>query len=308
MFLLHSNEEKARRGEGTLPSAGPAAPLLQLKTKRTMKRFQHKTALVTGGAAGIGEATVRRLVSEGARVVVGDYQEDRAKTLAEALRREGAEAEGHYFSAVDLDSCKALVDFTLATYGALDILVNNVGGEDLKKDLDVARLDIGYFDEIFHMNLRCCIYLTQLAMVPMTERKSGAVVNVASISGLVADFRGTLYGASKAAVINFTRYVATQMGHQGIRCNAVAPGLVLTPAALGNLPENVRSLFLRESATPYLGQPEDIAAVIAFLASDDARYVTGQTLVADGGLTIHNPTVGEMVRMSEAPAAKGGAD
>lgn len=264
-----------------------------------MQRFENKTALVTGGAGGIGEATVRRLVSEGARVVIGDYQEERAKILADTLRREGAQAEGHYFSAAELDSCKTLVDFTLATYGHLDILVNNVGGEDLKKDLDVAHLDIHYFDELFHLNLRCCIYLTQLALPSLTEKAGGAVVNVASVSGLTADFRGTLYGASKAAVINFTRYVASQMGHRGVRCNAVAPGLVLTPAALRNLPEEVQALFLRESATPYLGQPEDIAAVIAFLASDDARYVTGQTLVADGGLTIHNPTVSEMVRMSE---------
>ena len=263
-----------------------------------MKRFENKTALVTGGAGGIGEATVRRLVAEGARVVIGDYEEERARALAEALRDEGAGAEGHYFSAADLSSCKALADFALATYGQIDVLVNNVGGEDLKKDLDVAHLDIDYFDELFHLNLRCCIYLTQLVLPSMTERHAGAVVNVASISGLTADFRGTLYGASKAAVINFTRYVASQMGHQGVRCNAVAPGLVLTPAALRNLPEPVRDIFLRESATPYLGRPEDIAAVIAFLASDDARYVTGQTVVADGGLTIHNPTVSQMTRMS----------
>lgn len=266
-----------------------------------MKRFENKTALVTGGAGGIGEATVRRLTAEGARVVIGDYQAERAMELAYSLREEGAQAEGHYFSAADLNSCKALADFALATYGGIDVLVNNVGGEDLKKDLDVARLDIGYFDELFHLNVRCGIYLTQLVLPSMTQRGAGAIVNVASISGLTADFRGTLYGASKAAVINFTRYVASQMGHQGIRCNAVAPGLVLTPAALRNLPEQVRALFLRESSTPYLGQPEDIAAAIAFLASDDARYITGHTLVADGGLTIHNPTVSEMIRMSEAP-------
>lgn len=266
-----------------------------------MKRFENKTALVTGGAGGIGEATVRRLTAEGARVVIGDYQAERAMELAYALRQEGLQAEGYYFSAADLRSCKALVDFALDTYGQIDILVNNVGGEDLKRDLDIARLDIGYFDELFHLNLRCAIYLTQLALPSMTSRHAGAIVNVASVSGLTADFRGTLYGASKAAVINFTRYVASQMGHEGIRCNAVAPGLILTPAAMRNLPEAVRAIFLSETATPYLGLPDDIAAVIAFLASDDARYVTGQTLVADGGLTIHNPTVSKMIRMSEAP-------
>lgn len=125
----------------------------------------------------------------------------------------------------------------------------------------------------------------------MTTHGGGNIVNVASISGLTADANGTLYGASKAGVINLTKYIATQMGKKNIRCNAVAPGLVLTPAALDNLNEEVRNIFLGQCATPYLGEPEDVAATIAFLASNDARYITGQTIVVDGGLTIHNPTV-----------------
>ena len=125
----------------------------------------------------------------------------------------------------------------------------------------------------------------------MTANGGGNIVNVASISGLTADANGTLYGASKAGVINLTKYIATQMGKKNIRCNAVAPGLVLTPAALDNLNEDVRNIFLGQCATPYLGEPEDVAATIAFLASNDARYITGQTIVVDGGLTVHNPTV-----------------
>ena len=114
---------------------------------------------------------------------------------------------------------------------------------------------------------------------------------MASISGITADASGTLYGASKAGVINLTRYIATQVGKKNIRCDAVAPGLVLTPAALNNMNEDVRNIFLGQCATPYLGEPQDIAATIALLASEDARYITGQNIVADGGLTIHNPTV-----------------
>ena len=135
------------------------------------------------------------------------------------------------------------------------------------------------------------MYLSQLIIPVMKAQGGGNIVNVASISGITANASGTLYGASKAGVINLTRYIATQVGKKNIRCNAVAPGLVLTPAALNNMNEDVRNIFLGQCATPYLGEPQDIAATIAFLASEDARYITGQTIVADGGLTIHNPTV-----------------
>ena len=155
----------------------------------------------------------------------------------------------------------------------------------------IEKLDINYFDEAFHLNLCCTMYLSQQVIPIMTANGGGNIVNVASISGLTADANGTLYGASKAGVINLTKYIATQMGKKNIRCNAVAPGLVLTPAALDNLNEDVRNIFLGQCATPYLGEPEDVAATIAFLASNDARYITGQTIVVDGGLTVHNPTV-----------------
>ena len=135
------------------------------------------------------------------------------------------------------------------------------------------------------------MYLSQLIIPIMKVHGGGNIVNVASISGITADASGTLYVASKAGVINLTRYIATQVGKKNIRCNAVAPGLVLTPAALNNMNEDVRNIFLGQCATPYLGEPQDIAATIAFLASEDARYITGQTIIADGGLTIHNPTV-----------------
>lgn len=169
--------------------------------------------------------------------------------------------------------------------------LNNVGGTDPKRDLSIEKLDINYFDEAFHLNLCCTMYLSQQVIPIMTANGGGNIVNVASISGLTADANGTLYGASKAGVINLTKYIATQMGKKNIRCNAVAPGLVLTPAALDNLNEDVRNIFLGQCATPYLGEPEDVAATIAFLASNDARYITGQTIVVDGGLTVHNPTV-----------------
>ena len=238
-----------------------------------MNRFENKVVVITGAAGGIGEATTRRIVSEGGKVVIADHSEKKAEQLANELTHAGADVRHVYFSATELQSCKELIDFSMNEYQRIDVLINN------------------YFDEAFHLNLCCTMYLSQQVIPIMTTNGGGNIVNVASISGLTADANGTLYGASKAGVINLTKYIATQMGKKNIRCNAVAPGLVLTPAALDNLNEDVRNIFLGQCATPYLGEPEDVAAAIAFLASNDARYITGQTIVVDGGLTAHNPTV-----------------
>ena len=255
-----------------------------------MNRFENKVAVITGAAGGIGEATTRRIVSEGGKVVIADYSKERADKLAAELTLSGADVRSVYFSATELQSCKELIAFAIKEYVQIDILINNVGGTDPKRDTSIEKLDIDYFDEAFHLNLSCTMYLSQLVIPVMKTHGGGNIVNVASISGITADSNGTLYGASKAGVINLTKYIATQTGKKNIRCNAVAPGLVLTPTALNNLNEDVRNIFLSQCATPYLGEPQDIAATIAFLASDDARYITGQTIIADGGLTIHNPT------------------
>ena len=238
-----------------------------------MNRFENKVVVITGAAGGIGEATTRRIVSEGGKVVIADHSEKKAEQLANELTHAGADVRHVYFSATELQSCKELIDFSMNEYQRIDVLINNVGGTDPKRDLNIEKLDINYFDEAFHLNLCCTMYLSQQVIPIMTTNG------------------GTLYGASKAGVINLTKYIATQMGKKNIRCNAVAPGLVLTPAALDNLNEDVRNIFLGQCATPYLGEPEDVAATIAFLASNDARYITGQTIVVDGGLTAHNPTV-----------------
>lgn len=265
-----------------------------------MKRFENKVVVVTGGAAGIGEATVRRIAGEGGKVVIADYVREKAEALAAELREEGMETIPVYFSAAELESCRELIRTAVEKFGQIDVLVNNVGGTDLTRDSDIEKLDIGYFDEAFHLNIRCGLYLIQQVIPCMEQGNGGAIVNVASISGITADLRGTYYGASKAGVINMTKYVATQLGKKNIRCNAVAPGLVLTPAALRNLPEQMQKVFVRHNALAYLGTPEDIAVAIAFLASEEARYITGQTLVVDGGLTIHNPTIADIADIQHA--------
>lgn len=260
-----------------------------------MERFSDKVIVITGGGSGIGAAVARRMAEEGGKLVIADYSMEKAGQIAEELKKQNREAEAVYFSALDLDSCRELIETASENFGRIDVLVNNVGGTDLKRDLNVEQLDITYFDEAFHLNLRSGLYLIQQVVPLMEQQGGGNIVNVASIGGITGDFRGTYYGASKAGVINMTKYAATQLGRKNIRCNAVAPGLILTPAVLNNLPEDMRNLFVRHNALDYVGKPEDIASVVAFLASDDACYVTGQTIVVDGGLTVHNPTVADML-------------
>ncbi len=256
-----------------------------------MKKLVNKVALITGASSGIGKATVERFVKEGAKVIVADHNIEKAEKLASALRDNQYHAQAVMFEASEVRSAAKAVDKAIEFYGGIDCIVNNVGGSDLSRDLNVGELDIRYFDEVMHVNLRSMIATAQAALPYMKNCRAGAIINVASIGGLLGDNRGTLYGLSKAGIINLTRYLAAQYGRYGIRCNGVAPGLVLTPAAIDNLTPEDREEFLKHNSLPYAGKPEDIAGVIAFLASEDARYLSGQTIIADGGMSCHNPTV-----------------
>lgn len=262
-----------------------------------MDRFTNKVALVTGGARGIGKSSAERLCMEGARVVVADYNAEGVYQTVADFREQGFVADALVFNATDVDNCKRIVQKTIALHGKIDVLVNVVGGNDLNRDKAVGELDIDYFDEIFHLNVRSMLVSIQTALPDMIKQGGGSIVNIASMSGVTGDFRGTLYGMCKAGVISLTRYVATQYGKAGIRCNAVAPGLVVTPAVELSLPEVYKTLFLKHNSLAYLGRPEHIASTVAFLASDDAAYINGQTILADGGMTCHNPTVGDMMEV-----------
>ena len=256
-----------------------------------MKKLVNKVALITGASNGIGKATAERFVKEGAKVIIADHNLERAEKLASSLRDNEFHAQAVMFEASDIRSATRAVDKAIEFYGSIDCIVNNVGGSDLNRDLCAGELDIKYFDEVMHINLRSMIATVQAALPYMKDKKEGTIINVASIGGLLGDLRGTLYGISKAGVINLTRYIATQYGKYGIRCNGVAPGLVLTSAAIDNLTQEDRDTFLKYNSLPYAGKPEDIAGVITFLASEDARYISGQTIIADGGMSCHNPTV-----------------
>lgn len=256
-------------------------------------RFDGQVAIVTGGASGIGEATCRRLVAEGATVVIADINAERAAALAAEL---GTRAIAQTFDAADVRSIEALVRGTVERLGRLDVLHNNAAistPEIHARDSNAIDIDFEIWDLVMAVNLRGYLAGCKYALPQMIKQGCGAIVNTASTGGFAGDISRLAYSVSKAAVIGLTRQIATHHGAQGIRCNAVAPGLVLTPGTRGAASQ-VIGLMQRQLLVPEIGLPEDIAALVCFLASSEARYINGQTYIADGGMLAHNPIMADL--------------
>ncbi|MEC0368653.1 SDR family NAD(P)-dependent oxidoreductase [Paenibacillus chibensis] len=259
-----------------------------------MKRVQGKVAIVTGGASGIGLASSQLMAKEGAKVVIADYNLEGAEKAAQELASQGFEAQAMFLDASKEESIKEVVEKTVEAYGTLNVMYNNVGGTNLKKDLDIVNMDMSEWDRGMKMNLDSVVYGCRYAIPHMIKAGGGSIINTASMAAFASDSVRTVYGASKAAVVQLTKYVATQYGKQNIRANAIAPGLILTPAAKNNLPEEMLHMFQKYNALAYHGEPEDIGYTVVFLASDESKFITGQTIQVEGGHYLANPTVPEM--------------
>ena len=247
-----------------------------------------KVAVITGGASGIGAAAARLFVAEGARVVIGDLNAAAGRALADALNESARETVA-VFLATDvarLQDVEALVAAAERDFGRLDILFNNAG---IGSFGDSVTLGVEQWKQVIEVDLNGVFYGCKAAIPALRRAGGGAIVNTASISGIGADYGFAAYNAAKAAVINYTRTVALDHAADGIRCNAVCPGWIDTPLteATKSL-ERVAAAWTEAIPMRRAGQPEEIARVALFLASDDASYVTGTTVVADGGLTASN--------------------
>jgi NAD(P)-dependent dehydrogenase (short-subunit alcohol dehydrogenase family) len=263
-------------------------------------QLEGKVAIVTGGAGGIGAATCRLMAERGASVVVADIDGERAQAVASEIAAAGSKARAQRVDLADEASIVAMVADTVNAFGRLDIIDNNAAlltADFARRDLDVARMETEVWDKTFAINTRGTMLCCREALKVMEAQGSGVIVNTASNLALQGNVLQAAYSASKAAVIQLTRSIATSHGKRGIRCNAVLPGLTGSKAALGNLPPRLIEIVTEETLTPYLGDPLDIAHAVAFLASDEARYITGQCFVVDGGTSVHIPGFARLSEM-----------
>jgi NAD(P)-dependent dehydrogenase (short-subunit alcohol dehydrogenase family) len=264
------------------------------------KRLQGKVAIVTGAASGIGAETAARLAREGAAVVVADINFAGAEKQTDTLVRAGDVAAAVRVDLGEERSIVEMIAFAVSRFGGLDILDNNAADTRLSstRDMGVEHTDTDVWDTIMRINLRGTMLACKAAIPQMRVRGGGSIINMSSGSGLTGALAPTAYGVSKAGIITLTQYVATQHGKEGIRCNAIAPGLIVTPATTSSYATGpFGEMMLRHHLTPRLGTPADVASTVAFLASDEAAFITGQVICVDGGLHAHAPYHADMMQM-----------
>lgn len=243
-------------------------------------RLTGRTAFVTGGGGGIGRAVCGRLAAEGAAVIVADIGLEPAERVAADLRDGGADAFAVQLDVADRASWEAAVAALPEPFRAVDILVNVAG---IVRDRSLVKMSDADWSAVLDVNLRGTWLGCQTAFRLVGDRGWGRIVNIAS-TAMLGTFGQANYSASKAGVVGLTRTAALEGARRGILVNAVAPGVVETSIVEG-VPEAIRAQWVGKTPIGRLGKPEEIAAIVAFLASDDASYITGQTIVADGGAT-----------------------
>ena len=244
--------------------------------------FEGQVALVTGGAAGIGETISRQLAQKGATVIIYDMDEAKAAELCADLAKEGLKCEAYKVDVSSFEETQAKAKEIKEKYGKVDILVNNAG---ITRDQLLLRMSEEDFDKVLDVNLKGSWNMIKSVVPFMTRARYGKIINMASVSGLIGNVAQVNYSASKAGLIGLTKSVAREFAKRNITCNAVAPGFIETKMT-EVLSDEVKEHYLKEIPLGRYGQVEDVANVVLFLASEQADYLTGQVLHVDGGMVM----------------------
>lgn len=246
-----------------------------------MTLLQNKVALVTGASRGIGREIAKKFAEQGANVAFTYLSSiEKGQALEAELAAYGIKAKGYRSDASDFAAAEQLVVDIVADFGTLDILVNNAG---ITRDTLLMRMSEEQWDEVLRVNLKSVFNLTKAATKPMMRAKSGSIINMTSVVGLMGNAGQANYSASKAGIIGFTKSIAKELGSRNIRSNAIAPGFIETEMT-GELNEKALEDWLKNIPLKRAGQGEDVANACVFLASDMSKYITGQTLQVDGGM------------------------
>lgn len=251
-----------------------------------MKLLENKVCIVTGAARGIGEAIALELAEAGAHIAftyVSDSSAEKAAALEEKLKGFGVKAKSYKSNAGNFSECEIFVQDVLKEFGQVDVCVNNAG---ISKDNLLLRLTPEQWDEVMDVNLKSVFNMTKQVIRPMMKAKSGSIINMSSIVGMRGNAGQSLYSASKAGIIGFTKSIALELGSRNIRCNAIAPGFVETDMTHYLKDGNTGDEFLKKIPLGRFGKASEIAKSTLFLASDMSSYITGQVLSVCGGLNI----------------------
>lgn len=263
-----------------------------------MGRLKNKVAVVTGSTSGIGIGIAKLYAAEGATVVVCGRREEKGQTVVDSILKEGGEASYHFMDITVPESIEKLFADTANKYGKIDILVNNAANVGLK-DGRVDELTLEMWDNVFNSDMRGTFYSTKCVIPYMQKNDNGgSIINIGSMASCGGDLGSTAYACAKAGVDMLTQSTALQYGKQGIRCNCVRPGLIVTPQNEAYVPQALKDIFLSNIMVNRYGCPEDIGHICVYLGSDESSYVSGQIINVDGGMNSHVSTVAQFREMN----------